>query len=74
MSPWVPVIPLISLSTPAFQDRPGLTGEVMSPQWSYLILSTNIPHVELDILVGHRFNVEAHCRNGRDILVELQFV
>jgi len=33
--------------------------EVMSPQWSNLVLPTNIPHGELDVLVLDRLNVEA---------------
>lgn len=33
---------------------------VVSPERSYLILSTDIPNVELDVLVGDGFHVKAH--------------
>ena len=33
--------------------------EVMPPQRSDLVLSSNIPHGELNVLVFHRLNVEA---------------
>jgi hypothetical protein len=37
--------------------------EVMSPQRTDLVLTTNIPHGELDVLVLHRLDVEA-CARG----------
>ena len=47
----------------------------MSPQGSDLVLTTDIPNVEFDVLVGHALDVKAHGRNGSDILVaEFQFV
>ena len=46
----------------------------MSPQRPNLVLPTHIPHIELNILVGHRLNVEADCGDGGDVLVELEFV
>lgn len=46
----------------------------MPPQRPNLILSTHIPHIELDILVRDRLDVEAHRRDGGDVLVQLQFV
>ena len=46
----------------------------MPPQRPNLILSPHIPHIELDILVRHRLDVEAHRRDRRDVLVQLQFV
>ena len=48
--------------------------EVMPPQRPNLVLSTHIPHIELDILVRDRLDVEADCRDRRDILVELELV
>ena len=36
--------------------------EVMPPQRSNLVLSTDIPHSELDILVLHRLDIEAYTR------------
>lgn len=46
----------------------------MSPQRSNLVLTTNIPHIKLDILVGDRLDVEAHCGDCRHILAELELV
>jgi hypothetical protein len=37
--------------------------EVMSPQRSDLVLSTYIPHSELDILILHSLNIEALTRD-----------
>ena len=39
----------------------------MSPQWSDLILSADIPDIKLDILIRHSLDVEPDSRNGRDI-------
>lgn len=46
----------------------------MSPQRPDLVLPTHIPHVELDILVRHRLDVETDCRDRGDILVELELI
>jgi len=46
----------------------------MPPERTDLVLSTDVPDVELGVLVGDCLNVEADCRNGGDILVELQLV
>ncbi len=43
----------------------------MSPQRPNLILAADIPHIELDILVGYGLDVEADGRNGGDVLIEL---
>ena len=48
--------------------------EVVSPKRSNLVLPAHIPHVELDILIGHGFDVEAHGRDGGNILVQFQLV
>ena len=37
-------------------------------------MSTDIPDIELDILIGDSLNVEADGRDGGDILAEFQFV
>ena len=34
---------------------------VVSPQRSNLVLSADVPHVELDILIRHRLDVKANC-------------
>ena len=38
---------------------------VVSPQRSNLVLSTDVPHVELDILIRHRFDVETDWLKAR---------
>ena len=32
--------------------------EVVSPEWSDLVLAADVPHREADVLVFHRLNVE----------------
>lgn len=46
----------------------------MSPQGTNLVLTTDIPDVELDILVGDGLDVEADGGDGGDVLAKLQFV
>lgn len=46
----------------------------MPPQGTDLVLTTNIPDIELNILVGDAFDVETDSRDGGDVLVEFQFV
>lgn len=47
----------------------------MSPEGSDLVLTTDVPDVELDILVGHALDVESDSRNGSHILVaKFEFV
>lgn len=46
----------------------------MSPKRSNLVLSTHIPDIKFDVLVGDCFDVETDGRNGGDVLVELQLV
>jgi hypothetical protein len=46
----------------------------MSPQRADLVLTSNVPYIELDILVRHSLHIEAYCRDGGDVLVELKFV
>ena len=53
-------------------DRP--TRKVMPPQWSNLVLSSDIPDIELDVLVCDGLDVEADCGDRCDILVELELI
>ena len=46
----------------------------MSPKRSDFILSAYIPHVEFCILVRDSLYVEADCRDGSNILFELEVV
>jgi len=48
--------------------------EVMSPQRSDLVLSTNIPYSELDVLVFDSLDVETDCGNSCDDFTKLQLV
>ena len=46
----------------------------MSPQWPNLVLSSDVPNVELHILVRHSLDVEAHGGDGSDGLIEFEFI
>ena len=46
----------------------------MSPQWSYLVLSSYVPDIELCVLVRDCLDIEADCRDGSNVLVELELV
>lgn len=46
----------------------------MSPQRSDLVLTTDIPDVELDILIDDRLDVKPDGGDGGDILIELQLI
>lgn len=46
----------------------------MSPKRSDLVLSTDVPHVELRVLVGHGLDVEADCGNGGNVALEFELV
>jgi hypothetical protein len=48
--------------------------EVMSPERTDLVLSTDIPHGELNVLVLDSLDVEADCGDGGDDFTELQLV
>jgi len=48
--------------------------EVMSPERADLVLTTDIPHRELDVLVLHSLDVEANSGDGCDNLAELELV
>lgn len=46
----------------------------MPPQRPDLILATDVPNVELDVLVGDGLDVEADGGNGGDVLAQLELV
>lgn len=46
----------------------------MSPKRSNLILTADIPNIELDIFVCDRLDVESDSWDGRDILAQLELV
>lgn len=46
----------------------------MPPERTDLVLATDIPDVELDVLVGDGLDVEAHGGDGGDVLAELELV
>jgi hypothetical protein len=46
----------------------------MPPQWTNLILTTDIPDIEFDVLVGHTLDVESDGGDGGHVLVEFQFI
>jgi hypothetical protein len=46
----------------------------MSPKRPDLVLTSDIPDAELDVLVCHRLNVEPNGRDSCDGLVQFEFV
>lgn len=46
----------------------------MPPQWTNLILTTDIPDIEFDVLVGYALDVESDGGDGCHVLVEFQFI
>ena len=46
----------------------------MPPQRPDLVLSSHVPHVELDIFVCYCLDVEADSRYGGNVLVKLELV
>ena len=46
----------------------------MSPQGTDLVLASDIPYVELGVLVCDSLDVEADGGDGGDVLVKLEFV
>lgn len=47
---------------------------VVAPQRTNLILSSDVPHGEADVLVFHSFDVETNGRDGGDNLTKLELV
>jgi len=48
--------------------------EVVTPQGTDLILTTNIPHCKVDVFVLNCLYVETNCGNGGNDLTKLKFV
>ena len=46
----------------------------MAPQRPDFILTTHIPDIEFDVLVGHALDVEADGWNRGYVLIEFQFI
>jgi len=46
----------------------------VAPERADLVLSTHVPHVELDVFVCYCFDVEADGRDGGDVLVKFELV
>ena len=56
------------------EDEPLRVLEVMSPEWPDLVLATDVPHGEADVLVFHGLHVEPNGRDCRDDLAQLELV
>lgn len=56
------------------KDQTLCAAKVVSPERSNLVLATDVPHVEFNVLVGNRLDVESDGRNGRHVLAELELV
>lgn len=63
-----------SQSPTRYRITPQHTREVVSPQRSNLVLASDIPNVELCVLVRDGLDVEADGRDRGDVLVELELV
>ena len=49
--------------------------EVVSPQRSYFILTTNVPNCEWYIFSrGYRFHIESNCWNSTYVFVQFHFI
>jgi hypothetical protein len=48
--------------------------EVVAPQWTDLVLTSDIPHGKADVFVLYGLDVEADGWNGGDNFTELEFV
>ena len=46
----------------------------MSPERTNLVLTTDVPNVEFDVLVGYSFDVEADGGDGGYVGIELELV
>ena len=46
----------------------------MSPQWPYLVLSADVPDIELDIFICDCLDIEPDCWNSCDVLIQLELV
>lgn len=51
------------------EDQALCTGVVVSPERADLVLTTNIPHIELDVLIGHALDVKSNRGDCGHILV-----
>jgi hypothetical protein len=56
------------------EDKALCAREVMTPERSDLVLPTNIPDIEFDVLVCDGFDVEADSGDCSDVLIELELV
>lgn len=56
------------------KDEPLRVLEVVAPERANLVLATDVPHGEADVLVLDRLNVEPDRRNGGDNFAQLQLV
>ena len=64
----------ITICTVNDEDETLRVVEVVLPECSQSVLTTDIPAVELEILVGELLNIEANCWNCLNCFVELQLV
>ena len=67
----VDTVPVLAVDD---EDQTLRASVVMPPEGSNLVLSSNIPDVELGVLVCDCLHVEADGRDGGDVLVKLEFV
>lgn len=51
----------LSVLTVDYENETLSAGVIVSPQGTNLVLTSNVPNVELDILVGDGLHIEADC-------------
>lgn len=64
----------ISIRTVHYKDQSLGAGVVVPPKRTDLVLTTDVPNVELDVLVGDGLHVEADRGNGGNGLSQFEFV
>jgi len=56
------------------KDESLSASKVVAPERTDLVLASDIPHVELDLLVGHCLNVETDSGDGGHVLAQFELV
>lgn len=64
----------VTVSAVHHEDEALRAGIVVSPKGADLVLPAHVPHVELDVLVGDGFHVEANGGDGGDRLAQFKLV
>lgn len=52
----------ISVLAVYYKNKPLSPCVVVTPKWSNLVLTANVPDIEFNVLVGDSFDVESNCQ------------